>query len=229
MIAIIGAQDEEIVGIKHLMKDQKEIDFFGYQCFLGNINQKAVLLAKSKVGSVACSVLMSLLFSHYPITFAFNVGTAGSYKKANITPFTFVVGEKLSYYDADLTFFKHYQYGQMAACPRFFESSTAMVAKIKQERWSFPLVYGTIVSGEKFVTSKQDVLAIIKQEFKDDHVVAMDMESTYFAQVCYLFQKPFLVLRIISDIVDDGNQAQSYASILQKSSEAYQEFLRKLI
>lgn len=229
MIAIIGAQYEEIKGIINLMETKVEKDFYGFQCFEGTIQQQPVIVAKSKVGSVACSVLMSLLFSHYPISFSINVGTAGSFKATKMKPGTVIVGEHLSYYDVDLTFFGHYEYGQMAACPRFFESTHHLVEQIRNKSWSFPLAFGTILSGEKFVTAQQDVLKIIDHEFENSQVYAIDMESTYFAQVCYLFNQPFLVVRVISDLVDGEQQAYNYEKVLEISSHYYRDIVLNLV
>lgn len=229
MIAIIGAQDQEINAIRELMSNVSDKDLFGYQCYIGQINQQEVILAKSKVGGVACSVLMTLLLSNYPIRFVYNVGTAGSYQGANTKPYDIIVAEQLGYYDTDLTLFPRYQYGQMAECPRFFTSSLVGIDQIKAHDWPFNVKFGTILSGDKFVNPSQDVLAIIAKEFRNDNILALDMESTYFAQACYIFNKPFLVLRIVSDIIDSEEQRNSYETVLEVSSQYYAQILARII
>ncbi len=229
MIAIIGAQDEEIRAIKSLFSSYQMEDLNGYSIYVGRLNNQSVLLAKSAIGGVACSVLMTLLFTRYPIDFVYNVGTAGSFSKAQTAPFDVVIAEKLAYYDADVTFFSPYRYGQMAGCPAFYKSDKVTIDKIRGMSWPFTLRYGTILSGDKFVEVKHDVLSIIDQYFTNDNILAFDMESTYFAQTCYIFHKPFLVIRIISDIIDQNKQKESYDKVLELSSHYYSLMLAKLI
>ena len=55
---------------------------------------------------------------------------------------------------------------------------------------------GLICSGDKFITDRSELDAI-KAQFPDG--LAVDMESAAIAQVCFLYGKPFLSFRIISD------------------------------
>jgi len=64
-----------------------------------------------------------------------------------------------------------------------------------------------ICSGDKFVSDKsllKDILAV------DNSISVADMESAALAHVANRFDVDFIVIRSISDIVDDDNQLEKY-------------------
>lgn len=64
------------------------------------------------------------------------------------------------------------------------------------------VVSGLICSGDQFI-SDHSQLRVIKDNFPD--VLAVDMESAAIAQTCFLWQVPFMSVRVISDTpgIDD--------------------------
>ena len=66
---------------------------------------------------------------------------------------------------------------------------------------------GLICTGDQFITDRVDLDAI-KERFSEG--LAVDMESAAIAQVCYLYEIPFLSFRIISDTPGVDSHIQQY-------------------
>lgn len=229
MIAIIGAQKEELKAIKELLVDLKEVEINGYLCFLGKIKDKNVIVAKGGIGGVNTAILLTLLFSKYTITFAYNLGTCGSYKEASVNVGDVIIGDKLSFYDTDVTVFSHYRYGQMAGQPPFYESDYEKIKYLEEQDFNFKIIKGGILSGEKFLTKEHNIINTIHTRFSDLNIKGFEMESAYFGQVCHTFNIPFLVLRVVSDLIDSESQKTDYEKLLENSSKYYSKIIYQLI
>ncbi|MBO4667589.1 MAG: hypothetical protein J5666_05650, partial [Bacilli bacterium] len=82
------------------------------------------------------------------------------------------------------------------------EGDKELIKKIKTK-----VVYGTILTGDKFFTDFNECEAIVNNHFKDQNVCAFDMESTAIAQACFLLDIPFLAIRAISDVIGKKEDA----------------------
>ncbi len=214
MIGIIGAQIEEIQAFLEKMIVKKEVELHNKIYYYGLLGSKEVVLTLCGIGKVAAANTTTILLDHFPIDWVVNVGTAGGIK-GKVSPKNVLIAYCLAYSDADLTFFEHYQYGQMAGCPRYFESDKALVNKFYEYDNSF--VKGTIISGDQFAYKAETINKTIDR-FVDGNIYAVDMESAAVAHVCYLMQKKFIVLRYISDIIGEVNQEENYEANLLLSS-----------
>ena len=61
MIGIIGAMDEEILELKKIIDIYEERHILGVTFYIGDLNNKQVILVKSKIGKVASAYVASLL------------------------------------------------------------------------------------------------------------------------------------------------------------------------
>ena len=86
-----------------------------------------------------------------------------------------------------------------------------------------------MLSGDKFVCDKHNPNEYIKSNFSDMNILTTDMESTALANTCYLLKIPFVVVRVVSDILESVGQKESYEEVLQVSSVIAKEVIHKLI
>lgn len=214
MIGIVGAQIEEIKALFTKMDELDVVKIHDVEFYTGKIAKKKVVLVLCGIGKVASARITTLLIDHFPVTEVINIGTAGGILN-KVQRKDVVLASRLAYTDADLTFFANYKYGQMAGCPRYFETSGEVVDRFS--KLSFPIVLGDILSGDKFCSDKKVIDDIIEL-FEDGNIVATDMESTAVAHICHLFNKKFIVLRYISDIIGEANQDDNYETNLLLSS-----------
>lgn len=226
MILIIGAQHEEVNAILKLFDNYTLKKIKQYDYYEGKIKGKDSVLVQGGIGA-ATSVMMITLFSTiYDIDYVVNVGTAGGVANKGLKTYDIVVSNSLAYYDADVTFFG-YKMGQMASCPRAFKADENLANKIKE---SYPEVkVGDMLSGDKFITMKHNPNEYIKENFFDLNVLTTDMESCAVANVCYLLEIPFVVVRVVSDILGEENQGITYEEVLKESGKVATKIINILL
>ena len=87
-------------------------------------------------------------------------------------------------------------------------------------------VVGQIASGDKFFSStleKENLLAILPE------VLCVEMEGAAVAQVCFEYDIPFVVIRIISDTANENSVVDFNQFIAQIASKFSVEIIQKLV
>ena len=85
---------------------------------------------------------------------------------------------------------------------------------------------GLTVSGEWFVNSREKMQQIM------DHfpeATAVDMESCSIAQVCHIYQTPFVSFRVISDVPLKDNKASQYYDFWERIANGSFEVTKQFI
>ena len=224
MIGIIGAMDEEIFELKKIIQIKEEKEILGVKFYLGILNNKEVVLVKSKIGKVASSYVTTLLINNFELDYIINVGTCGAVNN-KLQYLDIVVGNRLFYHDADVTAFG-YKYGQMAQCPVYFESQRELVERAKKFNNIF---IGDIVSGDEFVDDSYKMLKKINCYFKEYDILACDMESTAIAHVCNLANIPIIIIRTISDVLDFEGTKRDFSELALESCKILAHFIEEYI
>jgi len=227
MYAIIGAMDQEIEAILKMM-DGVQIYYFNNQPFYqGLVNNKIIILVKSGIGKVASAMTTTQLLTNFSVEAIINIGTCGGLE-SKVEPLDLIIGQELVYGDVDLIAFK-YPYGQMAGQPATFKSDPNLVGKIKDisKRVGLNPKLGNLMSSDAFITDKK----IINERIKliDLPIIGVDMESASIAQVATAFKKPFVVLRVVSDIIGMEKQVNSFDKLVSESSIKVAKIIKELI
>jgi len=222
-LAIIGAMDEEVELIKNRL-GQLVIEYHnGFEFYLGKYKKLDLIVVISRIGKVAAGMLLGTLFTIYSdIDKVINVGVSGGVKGL-VEPGEVVVSEKLSYADADVRAF-NYQYGQMAGLPLYYEGDKGLLKLINSFCFK-----GVILTGDSFQTNETLVKLIIDNYFADENVMCFDMESTAFAQCCYLKNVGFLAIRAISDVIGNKSQESQYENCMKMACEKADSILMEVL
>lgn len=227
MYAIIGAMDQEIDAIKNMMSGVQVYHYNNHPFYQGLINNKIVILVKSGIGKVASAMTTTQLLNNFSVEAIINVGTCGGIENKT-EPMDLIIGQELVYGDVDLQAFK-YPYGQMAGQPATFKSDTILVSKIKDiaKKVGLSTKLGNLMSSDAFITDKK----IIEERIKliDLPILGVDMESASIAQVATSFKKPFVVLRVVSDVIGMDKQVISFDTLVSESSLKVARILKELI
>lgn len=83
---------------------------------------------------------------------------------------------------------------------------------------------GRIISGDKFVANKDEVISL-KKEFNG---LAVEMEGAAIAHTCYLNKVPFVIIRAISDRAD-GKANISYNQFVHSSAKTASNIILDMI
>ena len=227
-IGIIAAMDEEMQAIKNRMKSIKEKKIYNLVFYEGIINSKEYVLVKCGIGKVNAARTVQIMIDNYNLECIINVGSAGAINdELNIGDI--VIGEKLVQHDFDLTAFGH-EKGYIAETGKMFCCDKELVKKMKEiiecldnKEENFKIVVGNIASGDIFCTDLK-IKEKIRKEFNAECV---EMEGAAIAQVCYLDDVQFLIIRSISDSPNGNNQID-FNEYLTLASERCAQIIEKI-
>lgn len=197
-IGIITATEEEITAIKKYITSSKVNRIFDLNFINGTIGKNEVILCESGVGKVNASRTTQLLIDNYDVDCVMNIGCAGALKE-QLNIGDIVIGKYLVQHDFDITKFNHDK-GYIPNVGIKIESDKNLLGIFLNNIDSNVFV-GTIATGDIFCTDKNMSLKI-HNKFNADCV---EMEGAAIAQVCYLCNIPFIIIRSISDVVNGTN------------------------
>ncbi|AKZ65793.1 5'-methylthioadenosine/S-adenosylhomocysteine nucleosidase [Candidatus Palibaumannia cicadellinicola] len=203
IIGIIGAMAQEVLLLRKKLTKITIWQQAGCKIYSGYMQGRKVALVQSGIGKVSAALGTTLLLYHFKPELVINIGSAGGIYP-NLVIGNIVISDKVIYHDVDLIAFG-YDIGQMAQCPSSFKAAPKLVklAKTITESLGLHALLGIILSGDSFIHGGQK-LSYIKNNFPQ--AIAVDMEATAIAHVCYRFSIPFVVIRSISDFADNLSQ-----------------------
>jgi adenosylhomocysteine nucleosidase len=196
-IGIIGAMDEEVSILLQDIELQQKTTKASMEFNLGKLYSKDVVVVKSGIGKVNAAVCTQILIDDYNVDSIINIGAAGGIGE-EVLPGDVVVATSLIHHDMDVTAFGT-PIGQIPRMDCFdFKGDKKLIElaiNSAQEIKEIKIHKGIIVSGDQFIDSIEKV-KWFSEEFD---ALACEMESASIAQVCYLNQIPFVIIRSISD------------------------------
>lgn len=226
-IGIVVAMDEEAEAIKAIMKNV-EIKEKGNVTFLvGNIEGKKCILTKSGVGKVNAARTTQILINNFDVECVINAGSAGAINNAlNIGDV--VIGKHVVQHDFDITAFGHSKgyitgVGDRVVCDANLVNKFENIIKEIPER-KYNIKFGVVATGDIFCTDTY-MKDKIRGKFNADVV---DMECGAIAQVCYLDEVPFAVIRSVSD-TPNGSNASTFDENLKLASKRCANLLKEFL
>ena len=204
-IGIIGAMVEEVSELKASLQDAKVTKIARMEFCEGSFGNTDVVVVQSGIGKVNAAACAQILINHFGVTHVLNTGVAGSLN-AKIDIGDIVVSTDAMYHDVDATIFG-YAKGEV---PQVGTASfvademlrRAAVEAVKEAAPDIHVFEGRVVSGDQFISSRE-VKNHIRDTFQGD---CTEMEGAAIAQVAYINDVPFVIIRAISDKADDSGQ-----------------------
>lgn len=224
---IIGAMEQEVTLLRDKIENRQTLTLAGCEIYTGTLNGVEVALLKSGIGKVFAALGTTLLLLCKPDV-VINTGSAGGLA-STLKVGDIVVSDEVRYHDADVTAFG-YEPGQIAGCPAAFKADDKLIAAAEQciAHQGLNAVRGLVVSGDAFINGAAP-LARIRSTFPQ--AVAVEMEATAIAHVCYQFNTPFVVVRAISDVADQESHLSfdKFLVVAAKQSSLMVETLLPLL
>ena len=195
---------EEFEEITNIMNECTDKEIRKLTFIIGKINNSEVVLIKCGIGKVNAARVAQILIDNFDIEYIINVGSAGALNPMlNIGDI--VIGEKLIQHDFDITAFGHDK-GYITGVGDYIYSNDILIQKMQKTinniyEEKYKIKVGTIASGDIFCTDVS-MKNKIYSKFDADCV---EMEGAAIAQVCYLDEIPFIIIRSISDSPNGKN------------------------
>lgn len=197
ILGIIAAMEEELKPLLNGLIENGRVKKAHMEFISGKLWSKDVVLVVSGIGKVNAAVCTQILIDDFKVDKIINIGVAGGIG-TNIYPGDIVIGENLVQHDMDTSVFGD-KIGQIPRLDTYdFKCDDKLVSlaveackKITDHKYFL----GRIVTGDQFIADVNKILL-----FKDNFgASACEMEGGSIAQVCYLNNIPFIVIRSISD------------------------------
>ena len=202
-IGIIGAMEEEVAQLKEHMQVEEIFTKASMDFYRGTLNGKDVVVVRSGIGKVNAGICTQILADVFQVDAIINTGIAGSLQ-AEINIGDLVISSDALQHDMDAREFG-YARGQIPrmdtlsfpADEKLIKAAEASCRKVNPEISTF---VGRVVTGDQFIASRA-----VKDEIKSwSEGLCTEMEGAAIAQVAYLNEIPFVILRAISDKADDS-------------------------
>lgn len=223
MIGLIVAMKSEFdLMLKSMENSQiKQIKHLNFA--LGQIKNQPVILMQSGMGKVCAAVATIEMIENFHPDCIINTGLAGGLS-SELSVMDIVLGQNVVYHDVWCG--EGNEYGQVQGLPAVYHADENLLKKASAIASDVKIVSGLITSGDQFISDINE-LKKIKSHFPDS--LAVDMESGAIAQTCWLYNVPFLSLRIISDTPGIENHYQQYFDFWNQAPEKSCEIIRQLI
>lgn len=224
-IGIIGAMDEEIELLKNNMTDTNEETVANCLFIQGKLHGRDVVLFKSGIGKVNAAMASAIMHERFNPSHVINTGSAGGFAK-DLEVGDVVISTQVVHHDVDVTAFD-YAYGQVPGMPAMYAADTNLVAKAIEavNELNINFSEGMIATGDSFMEDSERV-TFVRKNFPE--MAAAEMEAAAIAQVCYQYNKPFVVIRALSDIA--GKQSSvSFDSFLEKAAKNAANSVMKIV
>ena len=218
-IGIIFAMKEELSALKKYINIEEEKKIFDLTFYIGRTNGIECVLVESGIGKVNAARTTQILIDKENVDYVFNIGVAGA-TISTLNVGDIIIGEKLAQHDFDITAFNH-EKGYIPNVGTYIYSDEKLVDAAKEIDGT---KVGVIASGDLFCTDI-NVFSKINNKF---NALCTEMEGAAVAQVCYLSNIPFLIMRSISDKPNNNNK-ENFNEFLEKSSDNIANVMLRLI
>ena len=219
-IGIIFAMQEELNALKNHLEITNEFSIFDSKFYESKVNNVTCILVESGIGKVNSARTTQILIDNMKVDYIFNIGVAGGIDE-KLKVGDIVIGKTLVQHDFDITAFNH-EKGFIPNVGKCINSDEYLVKLVSEIDSSF--LQGTIASGDIFCTDT----TMSKKIHDKFGALCVEMEGASIAQVCYLCNIPFLIIRSISDTPNNDNSIM-FDEFLETSSKKVAEVMIKLI
>ena len=218
-IGIISAMREEMQELLNGLKNVTITHKGKRDYYEGILFEKEVVLVFSRWGKVASAVTTTQLINDFELSEIIFTGVAGALN-SDLNIGDVVIGKTLFQHDMDASplfpkfeipllnkkgFEPQQNKRLINATESFLSNFYQLIPSEKAATFNIiapKMIIGTILSGDQFISSKEKIIALLKDLPQADCV---EMEGAAIAQVCFEYNVPFSIIRIISDKAMDNS------------------------
>lgn len=196
---IAAAMELEMAPFLAASEVSSSLSVHGQDFHIATFSDRPVMLVRSGIGLVqaAAAAVRALAFCEaegVKVTRYICAGTCGGLAP-EVSVRNVLVGTSFTYLHADATAFG-YELGQVPGQPAVFSDPSLKFPKIVSLGPDQSIIWGPVGSSDAFVTAAN--VEDMRERFPE--VLAVDMESTAAAQVCFAAEVPFQSVRGVSDL-----------------------------
>ena len=225
-IGIITAMSSEQKQLANQLENPTERKEGPFTYTEGTIKNNTIILMQCGIGKVNAAAGAVEMIRNFAPDCIISTGVAGGIDSC-LNVMDVVVSSRIVYHDVWCG--EGNAYGQIQGLPLYFTGNETLFQCAISLDTETAIHGGLICSGDKFITDRQE-LETIKTNFPEG--LAVDMESTSIAQVCHLYEVPFISFRIISDTPGAEKHLEQYKNfwgeMADRSFHVTEAFLKAL-
>ena len=190
-IGIIVAMDVELDFLRKSIQQARLISLAGIDFYEGTIAGKQVVAAFSGIGKVCAAACAQAMILHFHVNEIICGGIAGSL--GSLPHGGIAIADQLVQHDFDLSSFGYFHGYLPSLGVKSIPTDEGIRERMARAAQALNQTYqvGMIASGDQFIDSPES-----KQRILDKFpAIACEMEGAAIAQVCYMNQVPFCVIR----------------------------------
>ena len=212
---ILGALDAEVDLIRNKMTITSETPLFGTVFYEGTVGREQIVLVCCGVGKVNAAVCAAAVMNQFEADCIINIGIAGAMAHG-LKILDIVISDEVGFHDQDEVMLKYY--------PKraFFPADSSLISLCERACQALPEMEhrwrrGRIVSGDVFVND-----AAVKRcvPFVDGLLA--------IGHAAYMYRKPYLVIRTMSDAADDAADT-SYDNFIDEAAHTSASIILKML
>jgi len=225
-IGIITAMSSEQKQLANQLENPTERKEGPFTYTEGTIKNNTIILMQCGIGKVNAAAGAVEMIRNFAPDCIISTGVAGGIDSC-LNVMDVVVSSRIVYHDVWCG--EGNAYGQIQGLPLYFTGNETLYQYAISLDTETAIHGGLICSGDKFITDRQE-LETIKANFPEG--LAVDMESASIAQVCHLYEVPFISFRIISDTPGAEKHLEQYKNfwgeMADRSFHVTEAFLKAL-
>ena len=203
---IIGAMPEEIATLLDAMDETKCVKIGDREFHVGTLEGKKVVISECGYGKVNAGVSTQMLITNFGVTAVINSGVAGTLD-ADVGIGDIVVSTDTVQHDFDMHEIE-FEHGLIPNVGKISIDADeklrkAAVDAIRATSSGTQVFEGRVCTGDQFISGTEEMTEITSV-FGG---MCCEMEGGAIAQVCYLNNFPFVIVRAISDNVSGEGPA----------------------
>lgn len=205
-----------------LLENREDKEFDGLAVSIGRIGIHEVGVARCGIGKVNAAINTYRCLRGFQPDLVINSGVAGGAGATRIGDL--LVADYVAYHDVWCG--PETEIGAADGMEVFlpcYKPSVDIAYKLYEGKG---LRVGLICSGDRFITTREEVDAI-RKEFPG--VMAIDMESAAIGQVCAMAGVPFNIVRVVSDTPGEGENVSQYENFWSEAPERTFDALSHII
>ncbi len=218
LTGVLGAIESEVRGLVDAMAVEESGHDAGFDYWRGTLTGRDCVIARCGMGKVSAAAGVQRLIDQFSISRLVVCGLAGALQ-SDLDIGDVVIGERFVQYDLDASpIYPRFEVPGLGI--DFFRADADLVQLAEVAAASIgaaPRVKrGLIVTGDQFI--KDEKRLELLRDFPDG--LCVEMEGAAVAQICYLNQTPFVIVRIISDRAD-GAAPADFKRFVDEVAPAY--------
>ena len=231
-IGIVSAMDNEIALLLSETTVER-VDTIGeIEYHVGKLRGKDVVITRSGIGKIRASAVVATLLTKYNISKVIFTGIAGGIKDEPDV-LDVIVGTRVVEHDYGILSNDGFEWTSgdpgMGATPGIYYDCDTELINLAYETAKVVIgadhvFKGTIATGDQFIASED----YVKKLDEDFDAYACEMEGAAAAVNCIRYNKPFVVIRALSDKAD-GHAHDSYANFGDIAAQQSDEIILKML